>query len=64
MYIFANNIFRESIIFDFQTLISKWTELLIKKIFVNKVCSFKNTFSAVILSQEMTMLILVCWLIV
>ena len=47
MYISANNIFRQSIIFDFQTLISKWTELLIKKKCVIKigVCSFKNTFS-------------------
>ena len=47
MYIFANNVFRQSIIFDFQTLISKWTELLIKKICVIKIggCSFKNTFS-------------------
>ena len=47
MYISANNIFRQSIIFDFQTLISKWTELLIKQICVNKIggCSFKKTFS-------------------
>ena len=47
MYISANNVFRQSIIFDFQTLISKWTELLIKKICVIKIggCSFKNTFS-------------------